>query len=55
MVFLASENRVEAERDRLLKELNHYKMEKEQLKKLTLEKDAAMNTVSKCVVNMKKK
>lgn len=53
--LLATENSVEAERDCLLKELNLYKMENEQLKILILERNAAMEAMSKCLLDMVKK
>lgn len=51
--LLATEDRVEAERDQFLKDLNRFKVENEQLIKLIPEKDAAMKEMLTCVVNMK--
>lgn len=43
--LLATENSVEASRDRLLESLNRFKIKNEQLKKLMLEKSAGRMTM----------
>lgn len=53
--FLASEDSVEKERYRLLKELNRYMIVIEQIKKLVLKKGAAMVAISLCLLAMEEK
>lgn len=48
----ATGNDVVAERDRLLEDLNRYKIESEPLKKLILEKGAARKAMSTCLKDL---
>lgn len=50
--FLANEDSVEEEHDSLLMELNRFKVENEQFRKLILVTKAAMKAISTCLVDM---
>lgn len=52
--LLATDDSVRAERDRLLEQLNRFKLENERIMKLILELDAVMKGMSTCFVDMKK-
>lgn len=51
---LATEDGVEAERNRILETLDSYKIENELLKKLILKKDAALKAMSTCILDREK-
>lgn len=53
--FLATEDGVEAERDRLLEKLNRFEMENEQLKKSLSEEEPRMKVISTCLVDTEKR
>lgn len=53
--FLAAQNLAEAEGDRLLKEQNCYEIENEHLRRSILEKNATMQTIPACLLNMENK
>lgn len=53
--LFATKDRVEVKRDRLLEELDCYKLKSKKLKTLTVQKDAAMNAKSASLLAMKKK
>lgn len=52
--LLATEDSIEVERSCFLEQLNHFKLENEQLKKLILEKATAMKVMSTSLVAMMK-
>lgn len=53
--ILATKDSIDAERDRLLEDLNPYKLKNEQLRKVMLVMDALMKAISTCLQELETK